>query len=357
MTDVDPSSGTLLPAFLAQCSLAESGVTGDALLDGAAAGLSLSLPYCRYLTLTLSESVSAVTVMPRHWQPAGSFSSRSRGLPLELDDEDQPHQNHYTIYSKVWHATSLALLSNADIANLWRLADYFMADESASRCIEDVAVQRQARTGIRNQLLSDNYAVRVAARVAAVLKIESEASARSMAVVRGLISPPHPHNCLTAAKWGHWDLLRTAVSLGIPWDVTMSLGAAAGGQVCTLTSESARAVSFPCHSSVSALQVALLRRLKEAGCPFDAQALRHAVALCQPRAAAWLLAELGATVTYADMATDAARYGCLPVLHWAYDRGRLASAAEVAALRWRASSCGHSDVASWLECVSTAAQA
>jgi hypothetical protein len=38
--------------------VAEAGVTGNALLEGAAAGTSLSLPYCRYLLSALLTAVS-----------------------------------------------------------------------------------------------------------------------------------------------------------------------------------------------------------------------------------------------------------------------------------------------------------
>jgi hypothetical protein len=48
----------------------------------------------------------------------------------------------YTVFAETWHADSLARLSDADLANLWRLADYLMLDEACLKCLEDVVVQR-----------------------------------------------------------------------------------------------------------------------------------------------------------------------------------------------------------------------
>jgi hypothetical protein len=119
-------------ALIQHSGLAEAGATGDALLEGAAAGTTLSLPYCRCLASALLEAVRAAS------------------------DEslDQPQFNKLTIFAETWHATTLARLSDADIANLWRLADYLMLDATCFRCLEDVAVQREVRSGVPNRLLS-----------------------------------------------------------------------------------------------------------------------------------------------------------------------------------------------------------
>jgi hypothetical protein len=117
--------------FLQRSSVAEAGVTGEALLEGAATGTTLALPYCRYLLTALLDAVSAAS------------------------DETiyQPQLNKRTVFADTWYEGSLARLANADIANLWRLTDYLMLDTACLKCLEDVIVQRQLRSGIVNQLL------------------------------------------------------------------------------------------------------------------------------------------------------------------------------------------------------------
>jgi hypothetical protein len=117
--------------LLQRSGLADAGVDGEALLEGAATATSLRLPYCRYLVSALLDAVAAAA------DPTA----------------DQPQLIDYTVFCATWHAASLARLSDADLANAWRLAEYLLLDGACSSCLEDVVVQRALRSGTANQLL------------------------------------------------------------------------------------------------------------------------------------------------------------------------------------------------------------
>jgi hypothetical protein len=117
--------------LLQRSGLAEAGVDGEALLEGAATATSLSVPYCQYLVSVLMEATVAAA-----------------------DPElEQPQLNDLTVFCETWHAASLARLSDADLANAWRLAEYLLLDGACFKSLEDVVVQRALRSGTANQLL------------------------------------------------------------------------------------------------------------------------------------------------------------------------------------------------------------
>ena len=57
------------------------------------------------------------------------------------DGWDHSHKNKWTVFCTTWHPGTLARLSDADLAEAWRLADYLYLDESCSSVLQDVAVQ------------------------------------------------------------------------------------------------------------------------------------------------------------------------------------------------------------------------
>jgi hypothetical protein len=164
--------------LLLHSGLAEACVTGQALLEGAAVGTSLSLPYCRYLVSTLLEAV------------------------VTASDKiiDQPQKNIFTVFAETWHAASLAHLSDADIANAWRLVDYLMLDAACVRCLEDVTVQRQARSGVANQLITAPIR-NVIKRLSFLTALLSVPVVTPLAIARG-VDVPDAHRLFETALWG-----------------------------------------------------------------------------------------------------------------------------------------------------------
>jgi hypothetical protein len=313
--------------LLQRSGLAEAGVSGANIVEGAATGTSLSLPYCGYL---LSVHMDAVTLAAE-------------------EDRDQPQLNVYTVFAKTWHADSLARLSDADLANLWRLADYLMLDEACLKCLEDVVVQRQARTGIANTLLCDRPPSLLTAAltgVTAYVLLYATATltgvpARVFFIRQRLTSPrvsnnlpdydrvalglqpPHSRYLMSeAAFWGHVGLIRQARAAGVGWDACVPAHAAAGGHL------------------------RLLQFLRQEGCPWDSGTCALAIIGQHPTMAIWAL-ENGAP-TERSWLSKAARWGCLPVLQWAHARGRLPADA-VAELKSRANDGSHAAVLAWLE--------
>src|SRR4051812_13529320 len=88
--------------LMGHSGLRDAGVDADAAVEGAAAGLSMSLHYCGYLASMISDAVTA-----------GVGSGHVHWLP---------HNNAWSVFCDSWHASSLARLSDADLANAWRLA-------------------------------------------------------------------------------------------------------------------------------------------------------------------------------------------------------------------------------------------
>jgi hypothetical protein len=65
---------------------------------------------------------------------------------VERGHSPRPHTNPFTVYVKTWHESSLAKLSDADIARAWEVADFLMLDRVFITCLADVVVQREVRT-------------------------------------------------------------------------------------------------------------------------------------------------------------------------------------------------------------------
>src|SRR4051812_943480 len=103
--------------LMGHSGLREAGVVASAALECAASELSLSSPYCRYLASTMSECVAA----------------------LSDSTQEQPQSNQFSVFSQTWHASSLARLSDADVANVWRLAEYLLLDADCVACLLDIA--------------------------------------------------------------------------------------------------------------------------------------------------------------------------------------------------------------------------
>jgi hypothetical protein len=284
--------------LLQHSGVAEAGVTGDALLEGAAAGTSLSLPYCRYLLTALLEAVTMAADV--------SF--------------DQPQHNTYTVFSDTWHAASLARLSDADIANAWRLSDYLMLDAACVGCLEDMILQRQARSGVANQLVAvPSHGV--SKRLSNIPRELSYLPASERRVHRG-IAVPGDVEMIFAALWGHWDTLLQAHAAGVAWGVDATAGAAFGGHL------------------------RLIQRLRQAGCPWCGAIVEYACRNGHSKLAIWAL-EHGAP-TYESWLSCAAGYGCVPVLQWAW-RHRWLHAVNIPRVRQQASEEGQSHVVAWLD--------
>jgi hypothetical protein len=292
--------------MLRHSGLAEAGVAGNEVLEGAAAATSLSLPYCRYLLTALLDSVTGT----------------------EDASLDQPQLNMFTVFAETWHAASLARLSDADIANVWRLTDYLMLDAACVGCLEDVSVQRQARSNVANRLITASLET-VNTRLKAITEALSELPFPQLMyhVARG-VSVPADNNRMAAAMWGHWDLLQQARAAGAAWNKRTASSAAYGGHL---------------H---------LLRQLRQAGCPWDTDVVDFATAGRHYKLAVWAL-ENGAPISD-DLLPDAARSACLPVLQWAC-ANKLLPNDRIPTLRKQAHAAKHRDVVTWLDSLLTSA--
>jgi hypothetical protein len=258
--------------LLNRCGLAETGVADDALLEGAAVGTSLAPAYCSFLVSTLEQAVRAAA-----------------DQTLE-----QPQQCYRTVFAETWHAGSLATLSDADIANAWRLADYLMLDTPCVVCLEDVIVQRETRSCVPNQLaaiylLSSHNSIQ--SRLTEIRQQLLGCSAEWCAVARGLAVPTHPSALRSAALWGQWDLIVQARAAGMEWDKRLCADAATAGNL------------------------PLLCLLRRNGCPWDELVVFHACRRGDERMALWALENDAPALHFAR---SAAHFGCLAVLRWAH---------------------------------------
>ncbi len=280
--------------------LTEAGVTGG-LVDGAAAGTSLSLPYCTYLLPVLLDAVAST-------EDASLY---------------QPQLNELTVFAETWHAASLARLSDADIANAWRLADYLMLDAACVGCLEDVIVQRQARWGVANQFITPQ-SVTVSNRVASITELLDDHPPSLRPVARGVAVLHDRNEIPTAALWGHWDLLRRAQASGLAWHDIAPSAAAQGGQL------------------------RLLQRLRHARCSWNEMVIHHAISKGHGDLAIWAIEHGAPTFSGSDLLADAASFECFPVLRWAWSNGRL-RLEDISKLRQRARNYGHNRTVAWLD--------
>jgi hypothetical protein len=287
--------------FAKRCSLAsEADVGSDSALESASCQLSLSLPYCQYLMIRMLRAAADAEADVTTATTADDISARW-----------QPQHNVYTVFCETWHAASLATLTNADIANAWRLADYLLLDAACCACLADVATQRQLRTGVPNALLSVLHADRVCVRLEAALALLSDSleyagrveESKGVVidtprVVRGLDVPTTPHLMRVAARWGHLHLLLLGRAAGLALQIGLVLAAASNGQL------------------------RLLRQLQRLGSPWGESAIWFAnFSGHSDTAARWLLA-CGEPVlsTWPLMGFN---YGRLALLQWAWRCGRL----------------------------------
>jgi hypothetical protein len=289
--------------LLERCGVAEVGIDSEALLEGAAAGTSLSLPYCKYL---VSAAATAVTL------------AADKSL-------EQPQRNMLSVFAETWHAVSLARLSDADLSNLWRLADYLMLDARCVRCMEDVAVQRRLRSAVTTQLLP-SAGVGARANMRQTITV-SRIGSRSWcsAIARGLAIPKNINELNEAARWGHWELIHQAHATGLKWGAPTLRRAASCGQL------------------------GLVKKLRQGGCPWGIVSTMLYWA-CFPDNEAvviWML-ENGLTLSGDLWLVLAAEQACMPVLQWACAHGLL-PAEKKAKLRDAAEKRNQKEAVAWLD--------
>jgi hypothetical protein len=172
-------------------------------------------------------------------------------------------------------------------------------DAACFRCLEDVVVQRRARSGVINQLVA------VTASPAAADAIQARVTENAEDVVdyspvyaRGLALPVGIEDAMiVTATWGHGDLIFQARERGVAWDARVICAAARGGHL------------------------RLLQRLRQAGCPWDDDVVPFACTYGYEQVAIWAL-ENGAPV-HPTWLNIAATHGRLHVLQWAFAHGRL----------------------------------
>ncbi len=274
--------------MLRHCGVAEAGVSGNVVLASAAAELGYYPAFCGHLASALSAAVDAV----------------------DNDGDDacrwQPQTNVRTVFAVTWHAASLARLPDAELAHAWRLADYLMADTSVVRCLQDVAVQRRARTGVARGLLRALPTQRaIRARLAEVMDVVRWHVPEIEPLVRGLRLPRTESltalwiQCSITARWGHAHQLLALRALGVEWGTSWTANAAYGGQL------------------------PLLQRLVELGCPWDDAVVSCAASQGHLALVLWAL-RAGAPSDdkfWRYVVTLGRRW--LPVLQWALDSARL----------------------------------
>jgi hypothetical protein len=190
--------------LLTHCGLAETCVPGDALLEGASAGTSLSLQYCKYLVSALSSAVANAT------DPS-----------LE-----QPQQCMQSVFVDTWHVASLACLSDADIAHLWRLGDFLLLDAVAFECLEDVIVQRRLRSEVANRLVEHlmlpparNSLLKRLAVIKWTMRECADLTGYRLSddvahLIRGLTIPSSSKGLEVASMWHHSELVQRVGTVG-----------------------------------------------------------------------------------------------------------------------------------------------
>jgi hypothetical protein len=141
-----------MDALWAQCDLVTTAeVAADAVLQAAETELVLVVPYCQYLLEKLDSALTKVELNGARLLVAG--------FPGALPEcYKHPMRNIYTVFVDTWHSDSLATLSDADVANLWRLAEYMMLGDVCIQLLTDVVVQRHVRASVPNRLIQSIYA-------------------------------------------------------------------------------------------------------------------------------------------------------------------------------------------------------
>jgi hypothetical protein len=271
-------------SLFARSSLVEAGVTKHAALEGAAAGLSMSPAYCDYLYENF----------------ALGFATASEPAAGQLW---QPHLNPYTVFAEMWHGDSVGKLSNADLSNACRLGEYLLLDTACYSCLEDVVVQRLARTGVDNQLLTAWLREAARKRVAWIMNQlpdhrEWRLVCMGVGGVRSYAGQVAGNLLFYAAKWGHVTEIAEHVDASNARSSDVSYAAIGGGQ----------------------LRVLQLIVKSRQGWP-GSEALYYCIRECQDGLTAWAL-EHGAP-TYYQYVDDAVMYSNLPALQWARSQRHL----------------------------------
>jgi hypothetical protein len=209
-----------------------------------------------------------------------------------------------------------------------------MLDELCVSCLEDVAVQRELRSGVPNSLLPAQRANVIRARVSDTLQLFYALGEESEAAARGMEAPLDQATMHQAAKWGHLDLLLEARLQRIKWDETTTMGAAIGG-----------------HLDV-------LQRLRQppAPCPWDGRVVESACINGHEELAIWALEQdpqpkgnPTPPPAYPDWLITATTHGCLHVLKWAHRNHNLGDALLPTLIEEAVFRHGHdSEIVHWL---------
>ncbi len=279
---------TAVHSFVKRTGLAEAGVDFDALVQGASLAINMATAYVAYLLIAFAFAIEVTTdvILP------------------------QPQANPMTIFSQTWHQ-SLSSLSHSDIANLWRLADYLQMDADSLHVLEDVAVQHQARCGVPDRLLEavahGNSCSVMLARVHRRLDdiktiiddVWQTGGDNAVDCARGL-AVSHQ---LVAARFGHYALLRNEGYLDNlgrhQYEEPLLVAAAEGGHL-RLVEE-------------------MIRRGAHAGPNF-----LFKVALAgQSAVAIWAVINNIQARPFTKFVTYAVKGGCVELLQWLYNTGRV----------------------------------
>jgi hypothetical protein len=311
---------------------------GDVVLESASIGMSINLQYCTYLVSVLGDAIRV----------AIAASGESDHLSLK-----------WSVFCTTWHGETLARLSDADIANAWRLADYVLLDATCFRCLQDVVVQRRARAGstlpvalngdivgypsyswhlklgkrsLLEELMLPNQSLESFAHEECDFKqldLRVESIWDDLDLYRysnlpnGTETPKAYYALCVAAKWGHEELVMRSYA-----ELWLKL---------SLTGRDLSAVAK--HAAIGG-HLRLLQRLRQAGCPWSSSIVYSAGARGHTSLALWALengAPFGSGIRESMDFSAAVAGGCLPVLEWLHSKGRLPSS-YVSFLRREASS-------------------
>ncbi len=260
--------------------LNEIGISFDEALDFAAMELLKPRYYCKYLMIKLATAYG---------------------------DSDSYTNSVVTIFSDTWYPHSLSLLGNADLANTWKLADYFMIADEDVKLLVHVAAQRQLRSHVPNFLLHELHQGEVQDWVTNFkFKLPYAQSPELSSVCAGVRAPSSTHEMVLAAAYGHLDTLIQAHTAGCEWTSSVLRFAAGTGRL---------------H---------LVQRLREEGCPWDTSVLMHAICTSPSSVVLWLLHNGAPRCT--NWYIFAADKGRTSVLRQAYE-DQLLSSHEIASLR------------------------
>jgi hypothetical protein len=160
--------------------------------------------------------------------------------------------------------------------------------------------------------------------------LEAAYADRQIIVARGLAVPTDAGGVPVAAQWGHWDLIEQATRAGVD----------------------ARNTPFVCSGAAYGGHLRLLKLLRLHNFAWDWQVVFRSCLTHNEEMAIWAL-ENEAPVYRDDTCSwlqDAASCGCLKVLRWAHEHGRL-PAGDIPAIIRTADDERQYDVVSWLRTI------